>query len=179
MAGEEKRNASHLIRIVHHLRFARMRTFHQRDGIFPGQPPVLRRLYSGGEMSQRELAAALDQTPASMTVTLGRMEKSGLVSRRTDPADKRIQRVSITDKGRAVCERAFQSEAVVAGEMFKGFTDGEIEAISGYMIRCAENLARVTGKPRQGERMYDEYLRHVGRLPDMKEEDNERVDDLT
>ena len=166
MSKESTRNASHLMKLVHHLRFQRLRTFHQSDGIFLGQPPVLFCLRSKGEMSQRELADALDQTPASMTVTLGRMEKSGLVRRESDLTDKRVQRVSITEKGREVCRQAYRSESAVDQEMFMGFSEEEITVIADLMTRCAKNVARATGHLKEGDHVYEEYLRHVGPAPE-------------
>lgn len=169
MNEEQRRDASHLMKLVHHLRFHRLRMLHSEEGIFPGQPPVLFRLRRQVEMSQRELAAALDQTPASMTVTLRRMEKAGLIERNMDPADKRVQKVRLTQKGLDVCGIAQSAESVVDEENFVGFSDEEVHTLIGLMARCAENMSRVTGRPQKGERLYEEYLRHVGRSPDAKE----------
>ncbi len=166
MDEKSRRNTAHLMKLAHHLRAHRLRMLQTQEGIFPGQPPVLFRLRGQGEMSQRELAAALDQTPASMTVTLRRMEKAGLIERNADPSDKRVQKVKITEKGLSVCKIAQSAENMVGEELFAGFTDEEIAQLTDFMTRCAANMSRVTGRPQKGERMYEEYLRHVGSFPE-------------
>ncbi len=56
------------------------------------------------EKSPAALASAFQVTRPTMTSTLGRMEKSGLVSIRSDPQDGRAKLVSITPAGRAMRE---------------------------------------------------------------------------
>lgn len=58
----------------------------------------------GGESSPARLAAAFQVTRQTMTSTLHRLERAGLVSVRPDPADGRAKIVAVTDKGAAVRE---------------------------------------------------------------------------
>ncbi len=64
------------------------------------------------EQSPARLASAFQVTRPTMTSTLARMERAGLVEIRPDPNDGRGKRVSITPAGREMRERCI---AAVAG----------------------------------------------------------------
>src|SRR4051794_15040217 len=74
---------------------------HEYD-VYPGQPPLLLRLSEEDGLSQSDLAARIHNKPATLTVMVDRMEKTGLVERRPDAHDQRVTRVYLTDKGRQV-----------------------------------------------------------------------------
>jgi DNA-binding MarR family transcriptional regulator len=56
------------------------------------------------EKSPTDLANAFQLTRPTMTSTLSRMERAGLVTIRPDPADGRAKLVSLTSEGRAMRE---------------------------------------------------------------------------
>ena len=62
-------------------------------GLHVGQEMLLNVLWTEGEMTQTELANRLEIQPATLTVALRRLEKSGLVVRSRDPDDQRVSRV--------------------------------------------------------------------------------------
>lgn len=63
------------------------------------------------ERSPAQLASAFQITRPTMTSTLARMARDGLVAIRDDPADGRAKLVSLTDKGRAARETALSAIA--------------------------------------------------------------------
>ncbi len=62
-------------------------------GLHVGQEMLLNALWTEGELTQTELAKNLEVQPATITVALRRLEKSGLVVRSRDPNDQRVSRV--------------------------------------------------------------------------------------
>ncbi len=160
MPKDDLKRAAHLIQMVAKWKMVRVRMLYDAE-VSTGQPPVLFLLRLRGPMSQRELARALGLTAATMTVTLRRMEKAGLITRTTDETDKRIQRVAITQAGLEVCSRSWQAMCAADLEMFEGFSPQEIGALCETMERMLENLVRSTGKPQPGDAFYEEYMRHV------------------
>lgn len=54
-----------------------------------------------------------------------RLEKKGLVRSFTDPEDKRIKRLQITDRGREVCEGAHAGMQETQRRLFSGLTPEE------------------------------------------------------
>ena len=65
------------------------------------------------------MARALNLSPATMTVTLKRMEKAGLVLREMDEHDQRILRVHLSEKGREMCETGESRIGVVTAELLE------------------------------------------------------------
>jgi MarR family transcriptional regulator, 2-MHQ and catechol-resistance regulon repressor len=52
-------------------------------------------------------------TPGSISVAVDRLVKKGLVSRKDHPDDRRVRRVELTPKGRALIARGFGEHAAV------------------------------------------------------------------
>ncbi|MET8143972.1 MarR family transcriptional regulator [Sphaerisporangium sp. NPDC005288] len=61
-------------------------------------------LSGSGSASGQELAAALGTGLGTVTGIVDRLVAQGLVTRREDPADRRIRRVELTDAGRRMTE---------------------------------------------------------------------------
>jgi DNA-binding MarR family transcriptional regulator len=70
------------------------------QGTHPGQVFCLHVLAGHDGISQRDLAAALQLSPPTVSKTLQAMEKAGAVERRPDAADQRLTRVYLTAAGR-------------------------------------------------------------------------------
>ncbi len=81
----------------------------EESGLLSGQIPVLMELSHHGALSQRDLAEKAHVTAATMSGTLKRMERSGLICRTTDENDARVFRVQLTEEGHAQCEKARQA----------------------------------------------------------------------
>lgn len=73
----------------------------------------------GGERGPAELARAFQVTKQTMTSTLARLERAGLVTIRPDPGDGRAKRVAITPAGRDMRETAIAA-------MTRAFADAEM-----------------------------------------------------
>jgi DNA-binding MarR family transcriptional regulator len=82
------------------------------DGLTLPQFAVLNHLVRlGDRQSPVELARAMQVTKATMSSTLGRLERKGLVSGNPNPDDGRSRRIVITAKGRKVRDRAIMGVA--------------------------------------------------------------------
>lgn len=151
MSIQEKQGEAH---VKFEMRFGRLiRMYYSRIqsqlaevGLYRGQPPILMLLYKNDGMSQKEMARALNLSPATMTVTLKRMEKAGLVLREMDEHDQRILRVHLSEKGREMCETGESRISVVTAELLEGFTLEEQQQLNEYLGRIARNMERVVEK---------------------------------
>lgn len=151
MSIQEKQGEAH---VKFEMRFGRLiRIYYSRIqsqlaevGLYRGQPPILMLLYKNDGMSQKEMARALNLSPATMTVTLKRMEKAGLVLREMDEHDQRILRVHLSEKGREMCETGESRIGVVTAELLEGFTLEEQQQLNEYLGRIARNMERVVEK---------------------------------
>jgi DNA-binding MarR family transcriptional regulator len=59
-------------------------------------------------VSHRELAAHLGVTPATLTPVIDALEAAGDLARERDPADRRVVRLTITERGRERMITAFR-----------------------------------------------------------------------
>ena len=151
MSIQEKQGEAH---VKFEMRFGRLiRMYYSRIqsqlaevGLYRGQPPILMLLYKNDGMSQKEMARALNLSPATMTVTLKRMEKAGLVLREMDEHDQRILPVHLSEKGREMCETGESRIGVVTAELLEGFTLEEQQQLNEYLGRIARNMERVVEK---------------------------------
>ncbi|MEW1902874.1 MULTISPECIES: MarR family transcriptional regulator [unclassified Streptomyces] len=78
-------------------------------GVARGEFDVLATLRRSGApytLSPRELSATLMITTGGMTGRLDRLEKAGLLSRSPDPNDRRGLRVTLSERGRELVDRA-------------------------------------------------------------------------
>lgn len=80
-------------------------------GITIGTFPVLLELWEEDGLTQKQLVERLDIEQATMANTLSRMERDGLIVRKKDEADGRVQRIRLTDRARKL-----HAPAVAAAE---------------------------------------------------------------
>lgn len=73
-------------------------------GLHPGQELLLMRLLERDGQTQSELLAAVGLDHSTVSKSLGRMQEAGLLTREPADHDRRVMRVSLTDKGRAMRE---------------------------------------------------------------------------
>lgn len=82
----------------------------------------------------------------SLTTMLERMEKNGLISRKTDEADKRKTLLFLTDKTKELKE-AYDSVSNEMGNIYyRDFTDKEILQFEEYLNRIRVNLEEWSDK---------------------------------
>jgi len=74
-------------------------------GLSPVSAWALVQLDPDHPSSQKELAARLHCTPSTVVDPTDRLEEGGLVRRRTNPADRRVNELMVTAKGRRVREQ--------------------------------------------------------------------------
>lgn len=79
----------------------------QREfGLTESQIAVLEALKHLGSLQQGELCRRILRSGSNVTTVVDNLERCGLVQRTRDEADRRIQIVRLTDKGRDLVERA-------------------------------------------------------------------------
>ncbi|BFT75968.1 MarR family winged helix-turn-helix transcriptional regulator [Paenibacillus sp. P36] len=136
-------NPESLTHMMSHLLKMHRRTIdqiiHPYD-VYPGQPPLLLALSAEDGLSQRELAARIHNKPATLTVMVDRMEKTGLVERRPDPTDQRVTRVYLTDKGRGVTIHVKEAIKATDELTFSHFLPEEILLFRRLLLQMQANL---------------------------------------
>lgn len=135
-----------LLAQVIRLHHARAHNLFGKLGLYRGQPPILFMLWKKDGRTQKEIAEKLQLKPATITDTLQRMEKSGLLERRPDPEDLRVSRVYLTEKGIKLQSEVEKVLQTLEGECFEGFTMEEKVLLRRFFIQMRDNLLKVTGE---------------------------------
>ena len=102
---------------------------------------VLRSLWEVDGLTQVDLAARLDVTPAAMVGILNSLEGLGLVVRKRSDTDGRAYRIFLTSTGRSVRTKATRQALQVDAKALRGFTISEVEELLVMMKRLRTNLA--------------------------------------
>ena len=107
-----------------------------------GQPRILRMLRLKGAMSQRELADLCVLDVTTMSRTLDKLEKMGLVNRMDNPECRRSWVISLTHAGEEKADKVIELFKM-ADEIFSdGMTDEEVKKLYDMLAVIEENVER-------------------------------------
>ena len=101
---------------------------------------VLLSLKSRPTANQRELAAAVGIQDATLTHHLNGMEADGLLTRRRDPANRRVHLVELTEAGDAAFRRLRTVAQHYDSRLRTGFSDSELETLRGLLGKLRDNV---------------------------------------
>jgi MarR family transcriptional regulator for hemolysin len=102
---------------------------------------VLLALKSGTAKNQRELADSVGIQGATLTHHLNAMESGGLVTRRRDPANRRVHLVELTDAGEELFLKLRTAAAAFDRRLRKGLTADDEATFAAVLARLRQNLA--------------------------------------
>lgn len=126
--------------------------------IHPGQIPVLMILSAKDGISQKELAEFLRIKPPTVTTTVQRLEKNGIVVRKQDEKDQRVSRTFLTEKGRSIIGGAKGRIREMEAMIFDGFSETELCLMRRFFIQMIRNMETISGTLKQDCK----YVRNEG-----------------
>lgn len=96
---------------------------------------LLGHLEESGGRRATDLAAhhALDKSTVSRQVAA--LERAGLIERRVDPEDHRVQLLHLTDAGRHILAQVTESRRAAFRERLAGWPQGDLERFAEYLVR--------------------------------------------
>lgn len=106
---------------------------------FSGQYRCLLVLLYNGDMEQSQLAAYMNVRSASISETLLKLEKNGLIERKRSSMDKRKYLVSLTDKGVDKAIENDQSRAKYHSGLVQALTENEKQQFYTLLLKIKEN----------------------------------------
>ena len=102
---------------------------------------VLISLKSRPLASQRELAEEVGIQGATLTHHLDTMESAGLVTRRRDPANRRLHLVELTPAGDALFLRLRDAAAAFDRRLRGGLSEDEVGQLEALLTRLRDNVS--------------------------------------
>ena len=102
---------------------------------------VLISLKSRQLASQRELAEAVGIQGATLTHHLDTMESAGLVTRRRDPANRRMHLVELTPAGDALFLRLRDAAMAFDQRLRAGLSPAQVSQLEALLTRLRDNVS--------------------------------------
>jgi len=112
-------------------------------GLHVGQEMLLLRLWDEDGRSQADLARDMGVEPPTVAKAVARLERTGMVERRADEADRRVSRVWLTESGRSLQGPVLQRWRSIEERMLAGVSAGDVERLRGAVARMSANLAEL------------------------------------
>lgn len=91
-------------------------------------------------LSQLEIANRVHLAPPTVSITLQKMEKEGLISREPDPEDLRQVKVHLTDDGQAMHDVISQAFKATEKIILKNITQEEVDMVLSILSKMRDNI---------------------------------------
>jgi DNA-binding MarR family transcriptional regulator len=124
-------------------RLARKLRQEAEPGITPSMLAALSSAERLGPLTMRELCAAEQVQPPSMTRIVAALAEAGLVAREPDADDRRVVWVRVTGEGRRLLDRSRRRKEVYLARAMRSLRPDELAALE----EAAELLERMTEAP--------------------------------
>ena len=102
---------------------------------------TLKLLASEENVTTGRIAEYLDIKPSSVTQIIKKLESVKAVKRVKNESDARVTFVVLTDKGRESLSTQGNISNGFNEEMFKGFSEEELESLNNYLERIEKNIS--------------------------------------
>jgi DNA-binding MarR family transcriptional regulator len=127
-------------------------TFRQRVAhlnLTPDQYSILRWLSEGDAagLTQRQITELMASDPNTITSTLSRMEKAGMISRSPHEKDRRAKRVQVLPEGRRIFERAWKVASALQQQVLSALPEGRRESFLNELEIVATACGTPPGAP--------------------------------
>jgi len=110
-------------------------------GLHQGQLPVMEYIIRNEGCTQREIADMLKVTPASIAISTKRLQKAGLIQKKTDDSNLRRNKLYATQMGVEMSRKCRNRFDEIDKKLFAGFDDHELMAMKDYLDRMIRNLS--------------------------------------
>lgn len=111
-------------------------------GLTARQYNYLSVIYVEGSATTNEIGKLIHTANPSVTSMLNGLEREGLISRKPHPTDRRSSIVTLTPRGKALYERAFQLHHDPMEETMAALSDREREELVRLLVRLGDAFER-------------------------------------
>lgn len=112
----------------------------QRHGLTKAQWAVLAKLERTEGLKQTEVADLMDMAPITLTRLIDRLCEQGLIERRSDPNDRRINRLHLTAAARPLMATLATLRGEITRTALNGLGDAEIALLVGHLEIVKDNI---------------------------------------
>lgn len=108
--------------------------------LYHGQLPILETIKNNDGCTQNKLVELIHVSAPSMTNSIKRLEKNGLVTKSIDPNDNRRSVIHITSKGIEVSSKCRSKFDEADRKTFKNLSAEELEQLHAILKKLISNL---------------------------------------
>ena len=118
-----------------------------------GEPFAVQELYRKGPLTPSQLASSMKTTTGRVSTLLSALEKKGQITRESDPDDRRVVHVNLTEAGRERAERQRESMREAGSAARANSLSSPRNSPRTCRCACPANRAprRTRSKPRSQE----------------------------
>lgn len=138
------------IRLVRLSNAIRRMTFNEsiRSGDIDNQPTGTQEMFLAymstvdeeQDIIQKDLESWFNIRRSTATEILKRMEQKGLIIRTPVAYDKRIKKITLTDKAHKICDENYKRILVTEKKLAKGFTKDELQLFLRLITKLEQNI---------------------------------------
>ncbi len=110
---------------------------HQRHDLTTGQFAVLEALYHKGNLCVQQVQEKILSTSGTIPVIIKNLESDGLLTRNSDPQDRRRIILSLTEKGRSRIAAAYPENETKIIELFGDLSPEELTALTALLKKLS------------------------------------------
>jgi MarR family transcriptional regulator, organic hydroperoxide resistance regulator len=138
MSSHEETPLGLLIAQLYRLQLTRSSEVLRPYGLTVPQAQCMNILYERPAVSNMEMAAELFVTPQAVSIVQRSLEEAGLVQRRRDSTDGRVQMTSLTTKGRKLFERCDAAMRVAGDKLLEALPAADRKRIKKLLVALIE-----------------------------------------
>jgi DNA-binding MarR family transcriptional regulator len=97
-------------------------------------------------INQASLAERMDMEPITLSRHVDRMQASGLIERRPNPADRRAYQLFLTEAARPLVDKFRAMSSACLAEALAGVSDKEIALVTDVLTRMHTNIVESPAK---------------------------------
>jgi len=118
----------------------RMRQRQPGDEVDPATVPILHILSCAGAIRLSDLAARMQLDASTVSRHARQLEERGLISRTTDPEDRRASRVEISELGSKALAASFEHRKQMIGRVLESWPDKDLDTLQRLASRFVLDL---------------------------------------
>jgi DNA-binding MarR family transcriptional regulator len=110
------------------------------SGLYQGQLPILEYIIHNEGCTQKEIADKQRVSAASIASSTKRLQKAGMIQKKTDESNLRRNMLYVTEKGIATAENCRKEFDRFHESFFRSFSDEELELFTSFLDRFIRNV---------------------------------------
>lgn len=109
------------------------------EGLVPSHGDILMLLLNNKELPMNELAKRIDRKKNTITKLVNKLIKLGYVVKKTSEKDKRVNLISLTQKGKELKPIFIQISKDLISKTYKGFSENKKTEVANLLTEIYNN----------------------------------------